>query len=413
MKMKPKPKETKLLLNLMDGERHRHRVALVTEEGEWNQHEPNSGMARMFVVMLLIHVVLIGGIIIYDFMGDEEKPQQTVTQAARAVSSSTGLPTAAPEVVTAQAKAAADTEQFDNYEMRSGDSIKSIAAKFGSTEAEITKLNMIDKGLQIGPGTMLRVPKQAVPSAIPVNPKTLKPMAVTEDVPKAIAVVREHPPQTKVPSEAVKPSDAPASLSAATMSPMSLMAPSDAPPATSSLIANADTPATAAAPPAASAAALPPPTKPNVVSLLQENAPKVEASKAETVRPRDRDREEPKSVVKAEPKPVAKAEPKPLAKPVPVPPPSQMLKKIADSPPATKKVEKTEKTEPAKKVVAEAPPKPVAKAASAKTHTLKSGETLYRLASKYGVSVAAIQKANNIKNPNSMRDGMKLTIPAK
>lgn len=392
MKMKPKPKETKLLLNLMDGERHRHRVALVTEEGEWNQHEPNSGMARMFVVMLLIHVVLIGGIIIYDFMGDDTKPQQTVTQAARAVSTGNGLPMASPEIVSAQAKAAADTEQFDNYEMRSGDSIKSIAAKFGSTEAEITRLNLIDKGIQIGPGTMLRVPKQAVLSAIPVNPKTLKPMAIVEDVPKAVPVVKDQPPATKVPSEAVKATEAPASLSAATMTPISLVAPNEAPPATASLVALADTPATASAPATSAAVALPPPTKPNVVSLLQENAPKVEA-----VRPRDRD----------ETKPVAKAEAKPLVKPNPVPPPTQMLKKIAEAPPATKKAE------PTKKVAADAPPKTVAKASSGRTHTLKSGETLYRLSTKYGVSVAAIQKANNIKNPNSMRDGMKLVIPAK
>ncbi|OYW74418.1 MAG: hypothetical protein B7Z37_17925 [Verrucomicrobia bacterium 12-59-8] len=395
MKMKPKPKETKLLLNLMDGERHRHRVALVTEEGEWNQHEPNSGMARMFVVMLLIHVVLIGGIIIYDFMGDDEKPQQTVTQAARALSIGNGLPTATPEIVSAQAQAAADTEQFDNYEMHSGDSIKSIAAKFGTSEAEITRLNMIDKGLQIGPGTMLRVPKQAVPSAIPVNPQTLKPMAIVEDVPKAIPVVRDQPPATKVPSEAVKPSEAPASLSAATMSPIALLAPNEAAPATSSLVAAADTPATASAP--AGTAALPPPTKPNVVSLLQENAPKVEASKPVAARPRDRE----------EPRPVVKAEPKLLAKPNPVPPPTQMLRKIAEAPPATKKAE------PTKKAAADAPPKTVAKASSARTHTLKSGETLYRLASKYGVSVTAIQKANNIKNPNAMRDGTKLVIPAK
>ena len=400
MKTKPKTKETKLLLNLMDGERHRHRVALVTEEGEWNQHEPNSGRARMFVVMLLIHVVLIGGIIIYDFMGDEEKPQQAVTQAARAASNSSGLPVTAPAVVSAQAQAAADTEQYDSYEMHSGDSIKSIAAKFGSTEAEITRLNMIDKGLQIGPGTTLRVPKQAVPSAIPVNPKTLKPMVVKEETPKAVVVVRDQPPNTKVPSEAVKPADAPASLSAATMTPVSLVAPKEAPPATTSLVAAADTPATAPAPPASTVAALPPPKKPNAVAMLQENAPKVEADKQAAVRPRDRE----------EPKPAAKAEPKPLAKPTPVPAPSQMLKKIADSPPATKK----EKPEPVKKApAAEAAPKTVAKASSARSHTLKSGETLYRLASKYGVSVTAIQKANNIKNPNSMRDGMKLIIPAK
>jgi len=391
---KPK-KEKKMLLNLIDGERHRHRVALVTEEGEWNQHEPNSGMARMFVVMLLVHVVLIGGIIIYDFMGDEETPQQTVTQAARAMSSSSttsGLPEASPEIVSAQAQAAADTEQFDSYEMRSGDSLKTIAAKFGTTGEEITKLNMIDKGLQIGPGTMLRVPKQAVPSAIPVDPQTLKPKTVAEEAPKAIPVQDQPPATIKEPSEAVKPSEAPASLSAAT-TPMSLIAPGEASSAVGSLAAAADLPATAPVPVENNVATLPPPTKPNVVSLLQENAPQVEST----------------------PKQAAKPEPKPLAKPNPVLPPTQMLKKIASSPPVSKK------SEPVKKTVAEAPPAPkksepaktVPKAAVARTHTLQSGETLYRLSSKYGVSVASIQKANNIKNPNSMRDGMKLVIPAK
>jgi LysM repeat protein len=356
-------------------------VALVTEEGEWNQHEPNSGMARMFVIMLIVHVALISGIILYDFMGDEETPQQTVTQAARAMSTSTGLPQAAPEVVNAQALAAADTQEFDNYEMRSGDSLKSIAAKFGTTEEDITKLNLIDKGLQIGPGTMLRVPKQAVPSAIPVDPKTLKPMVATEDVPKAVPV-QDQPPVTKVPSEAVKPSDAPASLSAAALTPMSLVAPSEAPPAPTSLAAAADTSATVPAP-VETVAPLPPPSNPRVVSLLKENAPPI-------------------SKPKEEPKQVAKAESKPLVRPTPVPPPSQMLKKIADKPPATKKAE------PVKKTVSTPP-----KATPARTHTLQSGETLYRLSSKYGVSVAAIQKANNIKNPNAMREGMKLVIPAK
>lgn len=389
-KTKPKSKEKKLLLHLLDGERHRHRVALVTEEGEWNQHEPNSGMARMFVVMLLVHVILIGGIIIYDFMDDEQTPQQTATQAARAMTSTSGLPQTSPEIVSAQAQAALNTEQFDNYEMRSGDSLKSIAAKFGSSEEEITKLNMIDKGLQIGPGTMLRVPKQAVPTAIPVDPKTLKPLGAPE-VPKAVAV-QDQPPATKVPSEAVKPAEAPASLSAAAITPMSLVAPHEAPPETTSLSAAANTPATASVAPE-TVAALPPPTKPKVVSLLQEEAPPATVAAAPVSAP---------VKVKEQPKPeVARTEPKPLAKPTPVPPPSQMLKKIATNPPATKK----EKTE--------TPPKPATKAAGSRSHTLQSGETLYRLSAKYGVSIAAIQKANNIKNPNSMRDGMKLVIPAK
>ena len=375
MKTKSK-KEKKLLLNLIDGERHRHRVALVTEEGEWNQHEPNSGMARMFVVMLLVHVILIGGIIVYDFMDAEETPQQAVTQAARAMSGTSGLPQAAPDIVNAQAMAVSDVAEFDNYEMRSGDSLKSIAARFGTTEQEITELNMIDKGLQIGPGTMLRVPKQIVPSAIPVDPQTLKPVAVVEDVP-AVAPLQDQPPATQIlPSESVKPSEAPASISAAALTPMSLVAPTEEPPMPVSLAAAADS--AAALPVLAETPALPAPVNPRAVSLLQENAP-------------------------VEPK--AKAQPKALPKPSPVAPPSQMLKKIANQPPVSKK------SEPVKKTVSTPPPSP--RATAVRTHTLQPGETLYRLSMKYGVSVDAIQKANSIKDPNTIRDGVKLLIPSK
>ena len=374
MKTKSK-KEKKLLLNLIDGERHRHRVALVTEEGEWNQHEPNSGMARMFVVMLLVHVILIGGIIVYDFLDAEETPQQTVTQAARAMSGTSGLPQAAPDIVNAQALAVSDVAEYDNYEMRSGDSLGSIAAKFGTTEQEITELNMIDKGLQIGPGTMLRVPKQAVLSAIPVDPQTLKPVAAAaEDMP-VVAPLQDQPPATQiVPSEAVKPSEAPASISAAALTPMSLVAPTEEPPVPVSLAAAADS--AAALPVSAETPALPVPVNPRAVSLLQEDVPA---------------------------EPAAKAQPKALPKPSPVAPPSQMLKKIVSQPPATKKSEPVKKTVPA----------PAPKAAGLRTHTLQSGETLYRLSMKYGVSVDAIQKANSIKDPNSIRDGVKLMIPSK
>jgi LysM repeat protein len=79
-----------------------------------------------------------------------------------------------------------------------------------------------------------------------------------------------------------------------------------------------------------------------------------------------------------------------------------MSRRIAETPPA-----------PKKSAPKAAPKSTTPKATAAKTHTLASGETLYRLSAKYGVSVAAIQKANNIKNPNSMREGMKLIIPAK
>ncbi len=46
------------------------------------------------------------------------------------------------------------------------------------------------------------------------------------------------------------------------------------------------------------------------------------------------------------------------------------------------------------------------------THTVKSGESLYIIAQKYGVSIAAIKNANDLKG-NNLQKGQKLTIPKK
>lgn len=404
MKTKRSKKDS-LIIKLMDGDRHKHRVALVTDEGEWNQHEPNTGMARMFVVMLLIHVVLIGGIIVYDFMGEEEAPVQTITQAARAQTSSSGLPQASQDIINAQANAVAHPDDnTEQYTVASGDSIRSIAEKHSTTEDKIIEMNRLDKGIQIEPGTLLNVPKQDVPSAVPVDRDT------------ALAMTRQSPPATQ--GEPVKPENAPASISASSV-PMSLLAPGESAPIGNSLSAAAEAPAIAAlATDAAPAQQIIGRVNPEAMAALANATAETEkalavvndappVTKVEPEAP-----PAPKVEAKPEPKPepkkvVVKPEPKPLAKPNPVPTPSQMTKRLADAPPAPKT------TTAKKSTTKETPPKPATTKSAVKTHTLASGETLYRLSTKYGVSVAAIQKANNIKNPNVMREGMKLVIPAK
>lgn len=398
MKTKRSKKDS-LIIKLIDGDRHKHRVALVTDEGEWNQHEPNTGMARMFVVMLLIHVVLIGGIIVYDFMGEEEAPAQTITQAARAQTSSSGLPQASQEVINAQANAVANPDNnTEQYTVASGDSIRSIAEKHGTSEDTIIQMNRLDKGIQIEPGTLLNVPKQDVPSAVPVDRQT------------ALAMSRQSPPETQ--GELVKPENAPASISASSV-PMSLLAPGESAPIGNSLSAAAEAPAIAAlATDAAPAVQITGRVNPEAMAALANATAETEKALAvaNEAPPATKVEPEPPPAPKVEPKPepkkvISKPEPKPLAKPNPVPTPSQMTKRLADAPPAPKAT--------TKKSTKDTPPKPAAVKTTAKTHTVASGETLYRLSTKYGVSVAAIQKANNIKNPNAMREGMKLTIPAK
>jgi LysM repeat protein len=50
-------------------------------------------------------------------------------------------------------------------------------------------------------------------------------------------------------------------------------------------------------------------------------------------------------------------------------------------------------------------------ASSGTTHEVQSGETLTRIASKYAVSVAALQEANAIDDPTKIRIGTLLVIP--
>lgn len=53
------------------------------------------------------------------------------------------------------------------------------------------------------------------------------------------------------------------------------------------------------------------------------------------------------------------------------------------------------------------PPPP----ATATTYTVKAGDTLYSIATRYKTTVAAIAKANNITNTNAIRVGQVLKIP--
>ena len=46
-----------------------------------------------------------------------------------------------------------------------------------------------------------------------------------------------------------------------------------------------------------------------------------------------------------------------------------------------------------------------------RTHEVKPGDTLHTLAKKYGTTVAAIVKANNLPGPNAIKVGQRLIIP--
>jgi LysM repeat protein len=180
---KPKKKGTALLENLLGGERRRHQVAMITEEGDWNQHESNSGMARVFVVMLLVHVVLIGSIIVYDFVGTDEvqpAPAPVVSKTPAADPhelTSSPVNSSLPDATTSPLDTTSHIPASGEYEVQSGDSLPSIAARLGVSQEELVALNHLEDGnVEVKPLTVLKVPANKIAD------------------PARVAIVKEFPP---------------------------------------------------------------------------------------------------------------------------------------------------------------------------------------------------------------------------
>lgn len=355
-------KKDKLLLNLLEGERYKHRVAMVTDEGSFNQHEPNSNMARMFVVMLLIHVVVIGGIIVYDFMNGEEAPKTALSENYNQKAASV-MPAASQGLGLDDGLS---LEEYSTYEWKSGDSIPSVASKLKVSEAVLIKLNKLDQDRQLNTNDLILYPKRPVQKAVGISVAGTNGELARPATPEASIAAAEVPMNLAVPEE-------PGFSFTATIEDQLTPVPQVAP---GKVIE--DSPPPAASVEASGMAVL--------VELPEGNAVAV-ADTPPAPAPAVSQPEKEKPVIKAIP----------YTPPVQAPPVVEKapVKKVVSSPPPARK-------EPAK---------PAARASS--THTVQSGETMYRIASKHGISVAALQAANKNAKPESLQIGMKLVIPGK
>jgi LysM repeat protein len=68
--------------------------------------------------------------------------------------------------------------------------------------------------------------------------------------------------------------------------------------------------------------------------------------------------------------------------------------------------------QPAAQATTPPPAKKKAKAAPAKTHVVKAGETLYQISRQYGLSVDQLKKINKMGNDVTIRPGQELTVSA-
>ena len=146
--------------------RKTHRLAAhVSREDQWDYDVPNIRLSRAFVVVVVLHIVAVGGILVFEVFKPDGRGSVPLADSSELANSITGvLDNAIPEGVKIGDPRA---EGFEPYIVRAGDTVKSIADKYGFSEAAIERQNGLDRGGRIYPGRKLFIPKS---DAIPKEP---------------------------------------------------------------------------------------------------------------------------------------------------------------------------------------------------------------------------------------------------
>ena len=302
------------LLDMIDRERHRVATAITNAPvDEWTQPKPNRSVARMFVTMIAVHVVVITGLVMYDFAvgGKTSAPKRSTPSAAVIGGDKLGgqTPPTAPQP-----------------------SVSAVDPRNDTPSA---------------PPELPALPPR------PVTPSTTAPLplAASLDLPSTLSAPATRPSPdvpTLNPGQAARvelPQSRGSTSSSSNSSGNLAMVTSSSP---SSL------------------------TQPAIAPALSTSAP---ASPVKSYTP----------------PPVGETKPAKIE-------PKATTKTVAKAP------------EPAPKKVT---PKPTPSSNSGTKHTVRRGDNLTAIASRYRVSIDSIVKANRLKNKDQVILGQKLVIPAR
>jgi len=159
-----RPKKKQQKLRAATTTTRRSREADFTEE-------PNVRLSSAFVVVLVLHVVAVGGIYAFNALKARQPPAFDETPQAPA------QPVAATQMDTPAAPAPTAAAE-SSYRVKSGDTIAKIAASYGVKAEDIIKLNDLRATGGIHVGQTLKIPAGATLAAD--APDAPKPVALRD-----------------------------------------------------------------------------------------------------------------------------------------------------------------------------------------------------------------------------------------
>ena len=210
---------------LPQAKRKTHRLsANVTGEEDWEVDEPQIRMSRAFAVMLILHLVAVGGLFAFHVFGKDDREAEGIA-TRQAHEKSTPPPaavTSAPvpaapvipraEIVLDEPPAPPGEQQ---HILKAGESKSLIAAKYGITVSELEEAN-IHNGFNAGDKLVIPPPVRVI-SAVQAAPPVKPPVALiaatpSEEVGHQDFALKEGPENPYAPVE-------PAELEAAAPAP--------------------------------------------------------------------------------------------------------------------------------------------------------------------------------------------------
>ena len=125
------------------------------DEEEYFVEEPNVKLSRAFVVVLLLHVVAVGGIFAFSTLKDRQSSSNPAKNQ-----SGTASPTSTPGANVANARGHASS-QTQVYQVKAGDTLAGIAAQSGLTAHDLEAANNLAPGTIVAIGRELVIPEHA------------------------------------------------------------------------------------------------------------------------------------------------------------------------------------------------------------------------------------------------------------
>ena len=129
--------------------------------------EPNMKLSRALLIVLLLHVVAVGGIIAFNAIKSREEPAPAIARVAQTKPQPSASPSLTPEVKpthapVAKAEKKSLAESGKTYTVAKGDTPVTIARKFKVPYNELLAVNHIENPHKLKIGQKLIIPAKPV-----------------------------------------------------------------------------------------------------------------------------------------------------------------------------------------------------------------------------------------------------------